>query len=76
MRIASLISAGLALLLASSGARAQDDAKKCKRCKKETYGTTIKWEGSASEAAIKAKKEKKLAFILHVSGHFEDPKFT
>ena len=31
---------------------------------------------TASEAARKAKQEEKLVFVLHVSGHFEDPKFT
>jgi hypothetical protein len=27
-------------------------------------------------AAAKAKADEKLVFVLHVSGHFEDPKFT
>jgi hypothetical protein len=29
-----------------------------------------------SEAAAQAKKEGKLVFVLHVSGNFEDPRFT
>jgi hypothetical protein len=45
-------------------------------CKHEKYGTTVEWSGSPSEAAAKAKKEEKLVFVLHVSGYFEDPKFT
>ncbi len=52
------------------------DADNCKKCGRETYGTSIRWEGSPSEAAKKAKAEEKLVFVLHVSGHFEDPKFT
>ena len=40
------------------------------------YGTTIDFLSSPSEAAAQAKKEEKLVFVLHVSGHFEDPKFT
>jgi hypothetical protein len=40
------------------------------------YGTTVTFVSSPSEAARKAKAEEKLVFVLHVSGHFEDPKFT
>jgi hypothetical protein len=29
-----------------------------------------------SDAARQAKEKEKLVFILHVSGYFEDPKFT
>lgn len=81
MRTFTLISSLLAVLLTGSVAIAQDDfdptkPPTCTSCKKETYGTTIEWMGSASEAAVKAKKEEKLVFVLHVSGHFEDPKFT
>jgi len=36
----------------------------------------VVWSGTPSEAAAKAKAEEKLVFVLHVSGHFEDPKFT
>jgi hypothetical protein len=32
--------------------------------------------GSPSDAAAAAKKQEKLLFVLHVSGNFEDPKFT
>ena len=53
-----------------------DDPPVCTDCKKETYGTTVQWEGSPAEAAKKAKEQKKLVFVLHVSGLFEDPKFT
>jgi hypothetical protein len=40
------------------------------------HGTSVEFVGTPSEAARQAKKEQKLVFVLHVSGHFEDPKFT
>jgi hypothetical protein len=40
------------------------------------FGTQVEFVGTPSEAARKAKKEEKLVFVLHVSGHFEDPRFT
>jgi hypothetical protein len=61
------------LALGASTARA-DEA--CGKCGKETFGTSIAWEGSPSDAARKAKEQEKLVFILHVSGNFEDPAFT
>ena len=39
-------------------------------------GTAVEFVDSPKEAATLAKKEEKLVFILHVSGHFEDPRFT
>lgn len=53
-----------------------DDAHACKTCGRETYGTSVAWAGSPTEAARKAKQEEKLVFVLHVSGHFENPRFT
>ena len=41
-----------------------------------SYGTQVKFVSSPSEAARQAKAEEKLVFVLHVSGHFEDPAFT
>jgi hypothetical protein len=41
-----------------------------------SYGTQIDFLDSPTEAAKQAKKEGKLVFILHVSGNFEDSKFT
>jgi hypothetical protein len=52
------------------------DAPTCAKCKKESYGTSVVWAGTPSEAAAKAKEEQKLVFVLHVSGNFEDPTFT
>jgi hypothetical protein len=40
------------------------------------HGTTIEFVATPSEAATQARKEGKLVFVLHVSGHFEDPRFT
>ncbi len=40
------------------------------------YGTKVDFVDSPKEAAALAKKEEKLVFVLHVSGHFEDPRFT
>jgi hypothetical protein len=38
-----------------------------------SYGTTVDFVESPKEAARKAGK---LVFVLHVSGNFEDPRFT
>ena len=40
------------------------------------HGTSVEFVDSPSEAARRAKQEQKLVFVLHVSGHFEDPRFT
>jgi hypothetical protein len=40
------------------------------------HGTSIDFVDTPREASAQAKKEKKLVFVLHVSGHFEDPRFT
>ena len=49
----------------------EDKAPKC-----ENHGTTIDFLETPSEAAKQAKKDGKLVFVLHVSGNFEDPRFT
>jgi len=41
-----------------------------------SHGTTINFVDTPNEAAKQAKKEGKLVFVLHVSGNFEDPRFT
>ena len=40
------------------------------------FGTTIHFVESPKDAAAQAKKDEKLVMILHVSGNFEDPRFT
>ncbi|HJZ58980.1 MAG TPA: hypothetical protein VKE74_28815 [Gemmataceae bacterium] len=44
------------------------------RCK--TFETRIRFHPGLVEAAEEAKKAKKMMFVLHISGHFEDPGFT
>lgn len=48
-----------------------DKAPTCGR-----HGTTIDFVGTPAEAARQAKKEGKLVLVLHISGIFEDPRFT
>jgi hypothetical protein len=64
----------LMLALMTLPAAAQDE--KCGTCGSRQYGTTVEWAGTPSEAAAIAKEKEKLVFVLHVSGYFEDPKFT
>ena len=40
-----------------------------------TFGTSVEFADTPSEAARLAKKQGKLVFVLHVSGNFEDPRF-
>ena len=72
MRMISILLAGLFL---GSPTWAQE-SDRCRTCGNEQYGTSVEWAGSPSEAAAMARKQEKLVFILHVSGYFEDPKFT
>jgi hypothetical protein len=65
------MAAGLALALCLSTARAADKSGTC-----STFGTTVEFVDSPSEAARLALKEQKLVCVLHVSGLFEDPKLT
>ncbi len=54
----------------------KDCKKQCGKCGQEKFGTSITWKGTPTDAAVLAKKQEKLLFILHVSGNFEDAKFT
>jgi hypothetical protein len=40
------------------------------------HGTAVEFVDTPVEAAKLAAQQKKLVFVLHVSGHFEDPAFT
>jgi hypothetical protein len=42
----------------------------------QTFGTSVEFEKSPSDAAKRAKKEEKLVMVLHISGIFEDPDLT
>jgi hypothetical protein len=49
-------------------------ARKADAC--GSFGTRVEFVATPSEAAALARKEQKLVFVLHVSGNFEDPRFT
>jgi hypothetical protein len=44
--------------------------------KKGCFGTAVDFADSPKDAAKQALKDEKLVFLLHISGHFEDPKLT
>jgi hypothetical protein len=75
-RLLFCTAAGLCLAsLAGWAPAARADAGKTEGiCR--TFGTAVDFVSTPSEAAKKAKKEQKLVFVLHVSGKFEDPRFT
>jgi hypothetical protein len=54
------------LFLATSG-----PARAC-----ETYGTKVQFLSNPVDAARRARHEDRLVFLLHVSGNFEDARFT
>ena len=66
--------AGLALCVPAVGG-GKPDAKPAEGATCGSYGTTIEFLETPREAAAQAKKEGKLVFVLHVSGHLEDPRF-
>ncbi len=41
-----------------------------------SLNTALTWAKSPGEASEQARKERKLVFLIHVSGNFEDPGFT
>ena len=63
---------GLAAWAATAAAAA--DTPTGETCGK--FGTAVEFVDTPSAAATRAKAEQKLVFVLHVSGHFEDPRFT
>lgn len=77
--------AGLLTILWTSQAMADSVAKKkpgspiAKPSQVETcgdHGTSVHFEPNPSAAARKAKEERKLVLVLHISGLFEDSDFT
>lgn len=74
MRTLHTLAAGLALTAACAGLAGADARKEAPSC--ASHGTTIEFLDSPKEAAAAAKKQGKLVFVLHVSGNFEDPRFT
>jgi hypothetical protein len=70
-RLLFLAAAGLWLASAAPPAAADPAEAAC-----GNHGTAVAFVDSPSEAARQALKEEKLVFVLHVSGNFEDPRFT
>jgi len=66
--------AAAALMIAVSGVRAADTAKK--ESDEGKHGTAVAFVENPSEAARLAKKQEKLVLVLHISGIFEDPGCT
>lgn len=42
----------------------------------QRFGTAVDFAASPAEAAVRAGKDQKLLFVLHISGNFDDSKFT
>jgi hypothetical protein len=63
---------GLPVLYGFDAASAKPPADDESTC----HGTAVHFVDTPSEAARQALKEEKLVFVLHVSGHFEDPGIT
>jgi hypothetical protein len=63
-----------ALLAAPLAGYAADAGKEGATC--AAHGTTIDFYDTPQQAANAALKAEKLVFVLHVSGNFEDPRFT
>jgi hypothetical protein len=61
----------LGLALAPASVWADDKAPTC-----SAHGTKIDFYDTPSQAATQALKAEKLVLVLHVSGHFEDPRLT
>lgn len=61
----------LAVGLTQAGGTDKKEAATC-----GSFGTSVEFVETPKEAAVQAKKEQKLVFVLHVSGSFEDPRFT
>jgi hypothetical protein len=64
----------MATLLMVCALLALQDVPACEKCGKPVSITTVRWMGSPSEAATKAKAEEKLVFVVHTGGDFLDPK--
>jgi hypothetical protein len=66
---------GLPDLLVPPGAKCGAPAA-CGTAGPERYGTAVDFVSDPTEAARQALRDKKLLFVLHVAGNFEDSKFT
>ena len=71
--------AGALVLLLTGAASANPMAKALDQSPPDTcgsFGTSVRFVEAPAEAAKLAKKQEKLLFVLHLSGNFEDPRFT
>jgi hypothetical protein len=75
-RVAGLCLAPLMTLALAHAEKPQPPALKKTEATCGSHGTSVEFVDTPSEAAKIAKKEQKLVFVLHVSGNFEDPRFT
>ncbi len=62
---------GLGLALGEPGKGTPETGATC-----SSFGTSVEFFDTPTLAARQAKKDEKLVFVLHVSGNFEDPRFT
>jgi hypothetical protein len=76
MRRLWILALGLWLAPLLSALAADELGKPADKATCGSHGTAIDFMDTPSEAARQAKKDEKLVFVLHVSGHFEDPRFT
>ena len=79
LALAPLVALGLALGSEPPRKPAESspfDAPKADAPVCSAHGTKVDFVDTPKEAAALAKKEQKLVFVLHVSGNFEDPRFT
>jgi hypothetical protein len=42
----------------------------------QTYGTKVRFHKDPAAAMTEARASKRMLFVLHISGHFDDPGFT
>jgi hypothetical protein len=76
MRLALLSVLVLTLCVVTMCADEDPVGKTLPKPKTACHGTTVEFVDTPVEAAKLASGQKRLVFVLHVSGHFEDPRFT
>jgi hypothetical protein len=70
------LGAGGLLLVLFAGPAAASDPPAATEESCGSFGTAVEFVDTPKKAAELAKAQEKLVFVLHVSGHFEDPRFT
>lgn len=64
----------MARLLLVLALLAAQDGPACDKCGKPACQTAVRWVGTPTEAARKAKADEKLVFVVHYSGTTLDPR--